>query len=229
MKRAFLIATIMFCCQTVYGYVNLGGAWFGNGGDKLPKENLWPQGNCSTCSITLNWDGTTAKLYGFKNEMVGGMLWLQGGTSADATNVSVQLSPLSNGTDVISSTAVLCHNATNYLTRDFEIFIATYVQIIGMTELSWQLSGGGPFEERDAPPRFRNPYTVSGNNQGIPNSPSIWSNRPDANKYFPDAMIPHECKTSFTVNASSSQGVWFDFYISTSISVGTYSGTITVK
>lgn len=210
-------------------YVNLGGAWFGSGAYKLPLEEKYPDDGCSTCTITSSWDGTTAKLYGFKNEMVGGMLWLQGGASADATSVSVQLSPLTNGTDVISSTAVLCHNVTNYVTRDFEIFVASYVPILGMTRLSWQLSGSGPFEERDLPPRFRNAYTVNGNNQGVPNSPSVWSHRPDADLNFPDALIPHECKTSFTVLQNKSQGVWFDIYLSTSLSTGVYTGNITVK
>lgn len=225
MKKVLFILALL--ASPAYSYVNLGGAWFGSGADKIPKENKWPKGNCSTCTITNNWDGTTVKLYGFKNEMVGGMLWIHGGASADATDVSVQLSPLVNGASVISSTAVLCHNVTNYVTRDFEIFIATYVQILGMTELSWPAPS--LYEERHIPPRFRNPYSINGNDQAVATAPSIWSNRPDANKYFPDALIPHECKASFTVNASSSQGVWFDFYLSTSLAAGVYTGTITVK
>lgn len=225
MRKVFLILFPLLASPSL-AYVNLGGAFFGNGGEKIPLENLWPQGNCSTCAITTNWDGTTAKLYGFKNEMVGGMLWIQGGASADATDVTVQLSPLINGSSVLSSTPVLCHNATNYITRDFEIFVATYVQIIGMTELSWPTA---PYEERDVPPRFRNPYTVNGNNQGVPNTPSVWSARPDADKHFPDALIPHECKTSFSVFQNSSQGVWLDFHLSTSTIVGDYDGIITVK
>lgn len=200
--------------------------WFGNGGYKIARENIWPLGSCSTCTIGPNWDGTTVMLSGFKNEMVGGMLWMQAGAS-NATKVSVALSPLTGpGGSVISSTPTLCAGVTNYNTRDFELFVATYVQIQGMTELSW---ANPPYEERDLPNRFRAPCTTNGNNDCIANIPSLWVNRPDHDKFYPDALIPQECLTSsFTVAASSSQGVWLDVYLSTSINSGFYTGTLTI-
>lgn len=220
----YFIPLLLCLAHPVNAYVNLSGAWFGNGGYKIAQQDIWPQGTCSTCTISANWDATNIKMAGFKNEMIGGMLWLQGGSS-DATSVRVELSPLTNGSSVISSTAVLCAAATDYTTREFEIFVATYVQVIGMTQNSWETP---PFEERDVPPRFQNPFTVNGNNQGAATAPTIWSNRPDSNKFFPDALIPQECKSTFTVFKSSSQGVWIDVYLKKTLAIGLYTGTLKV-
>ena len=208
-----------------YSYVNLTGAFFSNGGYKVAKQDLWPLGSCSTCTIGLNWDGTTAKIGGLKNEMIGGLLLLQGGAS-DATNVHVAISPLNGPSgSVISSTPTLCAATTGYTTREFEIFVATYVQIQGMTENSWNTP---EYDEHDVPVRFRNSSTLQGSGNYLPDSPNLWSTRPDANKFMPDALIPEECVSSFTVSASSSQAVWLDFYLKKTLNAGTYTGTITV-
>lgn len=221
------LAILCFFIPSIsHAYVNLSGAWFGNGGYKIAKQDLWPQGNCSTCAISPNWDGATIKLAGFKNEMIGGMLWLQGG-SFNSTSVNVSLSPLIGpSSSVISSTAVLCSNVTDYTTRDVEVFVSTYVQIVGMSELEWPYQ---PYEERDLPPRYQNAYTVNVNNNGICNGSCLWSTRPDANKFMPDALVPEECQPTFTVYASSSQGVWIDVYLRKNLAAGAYTGTVNVS
>lgn len=220
-----VLALLLLISAPAYSYVNLTGAFAFNGGYKIAKQDLWPLGSCSTCTISPNWNGTTAKAAGFKNEMIGLGLLLQGGSS-DATNVHVALSQLNGPSgSILSSTPTLCAATTQYLTRDFEVFVATYVQIKGMTEDSWNTQ---PYEERDLPTRFRNGYTVNGNNDGICNGSCLWTTRPDANKFEPDALIPEECVSSFTVAASSSQLVWMDFSLAKTLNAGTYSGTITV-
>jgi hypothetical protein len=224
MKWAIIFIGVLLPIQAEC-YVNLSGAWFGNGGYKVSQQDLWPNGTCSTCAISPNWDGTNIKMAGFHNEMIGGMLWLQGGAS-NASSVSVSLSPISGpGGSVISSTDVLCASVTNYANRDVEVFVSTYVQIQGMSETQWPYQ---PYEERDVPPRFQNPYTVNGNNDGICNGSCLWSTRPDANKFFPDALIPEECETTFPVAASTSQGVWIDIYLRKALTAGFYSGTLNV-
>lgn len=222
-----ILCLLLFLAAPVHAYVNLSGAWFGNGGYKLAQNELVPYGNCSTCTVSLNWDGTTAKMAGFKNEMIGGMLTLQGGASP-ATSVSVSLSPLVGpGSSVLSSTPVLCANTTDYTTRDFEVFVATYVQIIGMSELNYTAP---PYEERQMPIDYRNPCTINANNDCIQNSPGLYQSRPISYKYMPDALVPQECVTNgFNVGVSASQGVWIDMYLREDLSSGTYSGTITVK
>ena len=223
-RRAVFL--LFFLGIPAHAYVNLSGAWFGNGGYKLAQNELVPYGNCSTCTITLNWDGTTAKMAGFKNEMIGGMLTLQGGAS-QANNVSVFLTPLTGpGSSVLSSTPVLCSNTTDYTTRDFEVFVATYVQIIGMSELNYTAP---PYEERQMPIDYRNPCTINSNNDCIQNSPGLYQTRPISYKYMPDALIPQECVTNgFNVGTNSSQGIWFDMYLRENLSTGTYSGNIVV-
>lgn len=229
MRKALFLALSFL--SSIAGAANIVSSttWFGNGGYVIPKQDIWPKVICTTCTVGVNWDGTTAKLAGFKNEMIGGMLWMKAGAS-DATGVSVAISPLTGpGGSTISSTATLCANVTNYTTRDFELFVATYVQIIGMTQNSWDTSGNsGPYEERNIPLSFQNPYTINGSNQGVPTPPSLWTTRAGANKFFPDALVPQECTGNFTVKASSSQGVWMDFYLKKTLNVGLYSGTITV-
>jgi hypothetical protein len=192
----------------------------------VPKQDIWPLGNCSTCTIGSNWNGTTVTLAGFKNEMIGGGLMLQAGPS-DATNVHVAISALTGpGGAVISSTPTLCAATTGYLTRDFEIFVATYVQIVGMTKLSWFEPA---VDEHDRPLRFRVPSSSNAiTGQWTPTGSTAWTSRPDANKFMPDALIPEECVSSFTVAASSSQLVWVDFYLASTLSAGAYIGTITV-
>lgn len=223
MKKIFFF--LFLCIPVQATNIVSSTTWFGNGGYKIPKQDIWPQTTCSTCTIGANWDGTTAKLAGFRNEMVGGMLWMKAGASA-ATSVNVALSPLSGpGGSVISSTGVLCAGVTDYTTRDFELFVATYVQVIGMTENSWNAP---PIDERDIPYTFQNPYSVDGNNDAIATPPSLWNNRNGANKFFPDALVPQECASNFTVAASSSQGVWMDFYLRKNLNSGLYTGTITV-
>jgi hypothetical protein len=208
---------------------NLTQFWVGDGGYKLARQDLLPNGNCSTCTLTRNWDGTTAKAFGAKNETVGMVLYLGNGSSVDATSVSVAISNLQGpGTSVISYTPHLLSDVTNYTISPIEVFISSYLQIIGETTLSWDPS---EYEARDLPQRFRRPCTVNANNDCIPNGGTLWTDRADHDKFYPDALIPYAqvATSSFTVAKSSSQAIWFDIYIATSMQAGLYRGTITVN
>lgn len=206
---------------------NLTTFWAGDGGYKLPREDVLPEGSCSTCTLTRTWDGTTATTFAAKNEVVSLCFYLGAGAST-ATSVNVLMSsftgPSGNSIVAVSTTGV---NTWNLVGRPYQVFIASYVPNIGITRLSWDASGGG-YEERDFPTRMRRPYTVNGNNQGV--ASGTWSDRPDHDKSYPDVLIPNElfASSSFTVNGSHSQMVWVDVYISTSLATGDYTGLFSV-
>lgn len=226
MKKLGLVLMLAFIPSSAKAYVNLTGGWAGNGQAKLAEENLYPFGGYSTATITRNWDGTTIKVFGLKNESIGWMLWLLNSSGVNATSVRVELAPFVGPSgSVISSTGVLCAGTTSFINRPFQLFVSTYVNIIGMTELSWV---SPPYEERDVPRMFRNSFTVNGNGQGVATAPSVWSNRPDADKFYPDALIPHECFATFSVNAGRSRGVWSDLFIDKNATAGTYTSSMKV-
>lgn len=206
---------------------NLTGFWAENGGYKMARQDFYP-GDASSNTISRNWDGNTWRLSGAKNETVGGALYLLNGSSVDSTSTTVTISSFTGpgGSGIVADT-VLCNGVTNYTTRPYELFVSSYLQIIGMTTLSWDPT---EYEARDLPERFRRPCTVNVNGQCVPDSGTGWVNRKDANKFYPDILVPNECKGSFNVAKSSSQSVWLDVYISTNlISNSTYYANITIK
>ena len=56
---------------------------------------------------------------------------------------------------------------------------------------------------------MRLPYKVSG---GRAVSNGSFSERPGANRYFPDIAVPMEAVTRFDVKGGESQSVWVDIY-----------------
>lgn len=223
---------------------NLSGYWFGSGGYKLAQEDKYPvtpcagpgNGNCgnqsvqiSSLTLTRNWDGTTARMFGAGNETIGGVLYLLGG-SVDASSVTVTISSFTGtGTAVgsgIASVAVSSANAWNTSTRPIQEFYVRYLPIHGRSV--WYQE---EYEARHDPPRFRRPCTTNANNDCTPNNGTLWTQRPDHDKHYPEIMVPYEFvqNSSFTVTASSSQAIWFDVYASSSLPSGIYTATITVS
>lgn len=205
---------------------NLTTFWTTDGGYKMAREYTLPEGSCSTCAITRTWDGTTATTFAAKNETISLVFYLGAGGSA-ATSVNVAMSsftgPGGAGIVAVSTTGP---NVWNTTSRPYEVFIASYLPMIGITRLSWDST---EYEARDFPPRFRRPYTVNGNNQGV--ASSTWSARPDHDKFYPDVLIPNElfASSSFTVAANQSQAVWVDVYVSSTQTAGDYTATFTVR
>lgn len=210
---------------------NITSAWFTNGTAKMARQDLFPFGcTSSTCTITRNWDGTTAQLFGARNETVFGMFYLLNNTASDATQVNVQISsftgPAGYGITpvVVSSGNVWDANASGPI----NLFYVRYLQIRGATQESWD---GTEYEERDVPKRFQVPYTVNGNNQGVVTGAILWANKPDHDKFYPDILVPYEeiQASSFTVSASSSQAIGIDIYIAKTLPAGIYTANLTIK
>jgi hypothetical protein len=225
MKRAFIVAGFLLTSSIAHGALSK--FWVGDGAYKLPRQDFYPYVNCATCTITRTWDGTTAKLYGAKNETVGFVLYMGNATGADIPEVSVKISSFSgpNGAAIVAP-EVSSMNVTQM--RPIEEFYVRYLQIKGMTQLSWD---GSEYEQRDLPERFRRPCTTNVNNDCAPNGGTLWTDRPDHDKFIPEILVPYEhvAISSFTVAKSSSQAVWFDVYVGTSLPAGNYTARIDVR
>ena len=206
---------------------NLTYFWVGDGGHKLAAGKQYPLNNCSTCTIGSFWDGTTAKLSVAKNESRGIMVWMWNGSGSSATNVSVKMSSLSGPSGAsIANSATLPYGDTNY-SQPIQEYYTRYLPIKGESLLEWDTT---ITEECDLPPQFRRPYTIGGLGNCVPNAGTLWTDRPDHDQYYPDILVPYTlvAASSFTVVASSSQGVYFRVFASSTQTAGTYTGTITV-
>jgi len=58
---------------------------------------------------------------------------------------------------------------------------------------------------------------------------TLWTDRPDHNKMYPDIAVPLELHTDFTINAGANQSIWVDIYIPKTASNNTYSGNIVIR
>jgi Domain of unknown function (DUF4091) len=231
MKWLLQTGSLLLLVGAPLSATNLAGTWTEDGGYKMARQDLYP-GGASTNTISRCWDGTTIKLFGGKGELLTWVTYLLGGNS-DATNVMVTISSFTGiGTAAgngFSAVSVSSANVWDYTARPYSLYKYGYLQEIGFdVEGAWNPS---EYEMRQTPVRWRTPCTVNGNNDCIPDAPThLFLNRPDANKFYPDAAVPIEefGISSFTVSASSSQAIGGEVYISTSLPSGTYASTLTV-
>lgn len=224
MKKALIALALLFPLPV---NAALSHFWVNNGGWKVPQEDLLPKVTCTTCTYGVNWNGDTYTVTAAKGEYVGFYLSMGNNTTADIEDVSVSISSFtgSNGGAIIS-TATLITGVTNYA-NPIEVFYVRYLPIAGMTQLSWD---GSEVDQRDLPERFRRPCT-QGANACVANEGTLWTDRPDRDKHIPEILVPYEAvfDSSFTVTASSSQAIWFDVWIASTLPAGVYTSTITVR
>jgi hypothetical protein len=224
---------ILFLPVTASALVNLAGTCTEDGGYKMARQD---QNGCT--ATTRIWNGTSINLFGGKGEVLTWATYLLGGNS-DATNVMVQISSFT-GTGTAAGTGfsaitVSSSNVWDYTGRPYSLYLFRYLQQVGMPRGNgaWDPS---EYEERQVATRWQVPYTVNGNNNGIPNGTYgtgtyTFLNRADANKFYPDPKVPIEefAASSFTVSASSSQAIGGEVNISTGLIAGaTYTALLTV-
>ena len=226
------IALILFLATPSFA-TNLTGWWASDGGQKIARQDFYPTfpGNsspqCSTCTIGPNWDGTTITQYAAKGETVGTALYLLNGGAADATSVMVTVSSLTcqGGTSIVSVSTPAA-KVWDMTGRPTQVYLASYVPIRGSSYFPY---GFQTWEERLFPPKFRNPFNIVGNEGVVIWGSNLWTNRPDHDKFYPVGLVPMELfPSSFTVSQSSSQAVWIDTYVSTTIVAGACTGLVTV-
>src|SRR5207237_2887618 len=102
--------------------------------------------------------------------------------------------------------------------RQIELFYVRYLQIKGLSKLSYET-----YDERHVPKRMRRPWTGNGAGSGT------WQDRPDHDKFYPEIAVPLELVPTFTIGAGSNQSIWVDVYIPKTVPAGTYTGNLVVK
>ncbi len=205
---------------TSSGPSKLSGLWANNGEDKVVQEDLrLTSGKVVTSKA---FDGTKVKLVGSKNEVVSFNTILE--STAGATAVSVEFKDLTQDVSWLGSFVTTpskietTHNDfQNYVGRNIELFHVGYLQIKGLSALSYDT-----YDERHVPKRMQRPWTGAGTATGT------WANRPDANKSYPEIAVPLELKQGFTIAAGKSQAIWADIYIPKTVNAGLYKGTLKV-
>jgi CubicO group peptidase (beta-lactamase class C family) len=159
---------------------NITAVWANDGGDKVTRDELLASSNPGNVLNSV-WDGIKITLFGAKNEVVAFNLILEASASA-ATNITVSFNKLTgpNGSS-ISSSVTSGNGVFNWTNRDIELFYGRYLQIKGLSVLSYET-----YDERHIPKRLRRPWTGNGYGTGT------WYNRPDHDKFYPEIAVPLE-------------------------------------
>lgn len=211
MKRALFL--LLFSC-TLASANNLTTFWASDG-YKLPRDICYPEGaTSSTTTLSRMWDGKEITPFSAEGMTTGFEVMACNTTGSSATNVTVSMSSMTcTGGATIVSVAVSSKNVTDTSTRPQQVFSAWYVQHQGSSVFPY---GFNEYEERQYPLDMRVPCTINVNNDCIPNSPALWSNRLYANLYFPVSWVPEEefLASSETVNAGNSKSWEVDTWIS---------------
>ena len=186
------------------------------GSDKVTRDELRAR---SRESFTHNsvWDGRQIRLFAAANEIVSVNLVIEAADDA-ASGVQVACSDLTNGSGhrLRSDPARSQQKLFDWTTTEIELFYVRYLQIRGLSQLSY-----GTYDERQIPERLRRPSEIFGTHGG-------WTDRPGADKFFPDIAVPLELVGAFEIAARSNQSVWADIYVPRSAQPGDYAGEITI-
>jgi len=190
--------------------------WANSGEDKITRDELRASSNPAGV-INSVWDGTTIRIFGAKNEVVAFNLCLEAPSRA-AYGVTVSFNRLVGpGGAVIDSESAIGDAIFDWTGRDIELFYIRYLEIKGLSRLSYE-----SYDERHIPERFRRPWTGDGEGSGT------WLDRPDHNKFYPDIAVPLELISSFNIQTARNQSIWADIYIPKDIPAGIYTGTIVI-
>src|SRR5690606_13751465 len=125
------------------------------------------------------WDGSTVRLFSAKNEVIAFNAVLEAKNSP-VQIANVQLSQLSGpGGFRLRSRPESGNGLFNYVGRQIELFYVRYLQIKGLSKISYEL-----YDERHIPERLRRPYNGEGFGYGT------WYDRPDHDKFYPEIAVP---------------------------------------
>lgn len=190
--------------------------WANDGEDKVTQDELRTR---TALRPVLNrvWDGQSVRLFGAKNEVVSFNLILETGPNA-APAVGVDFRELDgpNGAK-IGSAAPDPTKLFTWVDRDIEVFLVRYLQIKGLSQVSYQT-----YDERHIPERLQRPLK-----DGV--ALGGWNDRPDHDKFYPEIAIPLELRPSFAIEANRNQSIWVDIYIPKDSPAGTYTGEAVIR
>lgn len=191
--------------------------WANDGGDKVAQAEL--RASQDPTSVTNSvWNGERVEIFGARNEVVAFNLVLESPAQA-TSNVSVSFDQLTgaDGT-TISSIPAQGNGVFDWTDRNIELFYVRYLEIRGLSLLSYET-----YDERHIPERMRRPYDENGEGAGT------WEDRPDHNAFYPDIAVPLELVPNFEIAAGQNQSIWVDIYIPTDAPAGVYQGDLLVR
>jgi hypothetical protein len=191
--------------------------WANDGGDKVTRDEL--RASLDSASVENKiWDGTTIKIFGAKNEVVAFNLVLES-ASTGTNGVSVPFDALTGpGGFSIASEPTSGNGLFDWTNRNIELFYVRYLQIKGLSKLSY-----ATYDERHIPQRCRLPYKEYFEGQGT------WEDRPCHDKYYLDIAVPLQLEPSFDITAGENQSIWVGIYIPRTAPAGLCEGTVIVS
>ncbi len=190
--------------------------WANEGGDKVTQDELRASNNPDSVLNSI-WEGSSISLFGARNEVVSFNLVLEA-PDTDAVDVEVNLTELRGPAGAAINTTPASGNELFYFVgRDIELFFVRYLEIQGLSTLTYET-----YDERHIPERCRRPYNQDGEGSGG------WGDRPCHNKFYPDIAVPLELETPFEISAGTNQSIWGDIYIPKGVPAGSYAGSITI-
>jgi hypothetical protein len=192
--------------------------WANEGGDKVLRHERRaerePQSNAA-------WDGAGVRVWGARNEVVNFALILESAPGARAVSVSLDRLVAPNGAAISSPAQPARGDAVfDYVGRNIEVFVVDYLQILGLSLLSYD-----SYDERHVPSKMRMPRIEPYWGHAL----GSWADRPGADRYFPEIAVPHEIRREFDIAPGENQTVWFDVYVPKTANPGVYSGEIVVR
>jgi hypothetical protein len=147
------------------------------------------------------WDGDRIAVFGAKNEVVGFQIVLIAANEG-VDSVQVRIDSLSNGRNVLRS-GNAANDPFDFRGREIELFFERYLRIEKRSE--WWLEGARPLPDKD-------------------HLGSI----PDALVPYPVEMRRTGNEAGFSISSESTQTLWVDVYIPSSVSGGVYRGEANV-
>lgn len=228
MRSAPLLRTLCFtahamvavCVFVPSSYGGVSAVWANDGGDKVLREERRAAAGPVTNSV---WDGRRVSKFGARNEVVSFNLVLE--SEAGASDVAVRFAELSgpNGAR-IGSRSASGDEVFNYVDRNIELFYVRYLQVRGLSRLSYDAY----YDERHVPSKMRRPFSVDPASNAT-TSRGDWTARPGADKHFPEIAVPLELQRRFNVQRNSNQSIWVDIYVPKGLPAGAYTGEIVVS
>lgn len=196
--------------------VSISALWANDGGDKVTQDETRATTSSSSV-INTCWDGTNILQFGAMNEVVSFNIILEAANKA-AQSVAVTMSNLvgPGGSTLRCDQTRTSANLWNWTTTECELFYVRYLQINGLSPQAYGTLTGSAFEPQ-VPTKLR-----------MPSGGSVWANRPNAAKYYPEIAVPLELVPTFTIAVGHNQSIWVDVYIPKTATNGLYTGTVTV-
>ena len=195
----------------------LSAVWANDGSDKVTQDELRASGAEPQAVSNSVWNGRQILLFGARNEVVSFNLVLESARRA-VPRVSVAIPGLAGPQGaLLSSRAVQADDLFNYVDRPIELFLVRYLQIRGLSLVSY-----GGYDERHIPKRLRRPHDG-------PTGRGGWLDRPDHDKFYPDIAVPLEAVGEFEVAAGKNQSIWADIFIPKGSAPGQYGGSVEIR